>query len=528
MDSRTVLKLLSLICLTALVVASPGCSAILNGWLDPTVVGNYSRSTTAEIRTSLTLEDTPMGIPGAVYPSQDDFELVIREYAVSPGDTLQIEINELRQRLLPFLAQMQVSATGFVNLPVVGRVRAAGLTVPEFEDELRLTLTQNGVLLTPEVTVNPVFLHEATYSIFGIGVSASTNAPLRAGTFAIRRPDMRVLEAINQVGGLNEFVSDIYIFRYDRSASVYRQMLLEDDDFHRDQPEAGSAELDTHEQDYIADSDLPVDTEHADESTDRALEQDLLDAVVEADDSTEMHQESDALLEELEPDPTQPYLWVNGEFVPNPAYPQRRGGGIASRPTPPAMDSAIPTVNWARLAGDTTYRMIQISADVLRSGDPEANIYVRAGDVIRIVSGEIGVYYVMGQVNRVGAFSFNAEAITLKAAIVTAGGLSPLAWPDRCTVYRRLGRREQMIQVDLDRVFAGTDPDFFIKRGDIINVGTHPFAPFLQRIRQATLPNILSTVGYSYTYARNFADVDSFAVRRNPHNEPDRFENLFP
>ena len=156
------------------------------------------------------------------------------------------------------------------------------------------------------------------------------------------------------------------------------------------------------------------------------------------------------------------------------------------------------------------------------------NIYIRAGDAIRIVSGEIGVYYVMGQVNRVGTFAFNAEPITLKAAIAAAGGLSELAWPDRCTIYRRLGQREQMIQVDLDRIFAGKDSDFFIKRGDIINIGTHPFAPFLRRIRDATLPNILSTTGYSFTYARNFADIDSFSVRQNPHNEPDRFPNLFP
>ena len=174
------------------------------------------------------------------------------------------------------------------------------------------------------------------------------------------------------------------------------------------------------------------------------------------------------------------------------------------------------------------YRVIRIAADLLRDGDPEVNIVVRAGDVIRIVSGEIGVYYVMGQVNRVGPFAFNAEPITLKAAIAAAGGLSSLAWPDRCTVYRRIGQREQMIQVNLDRMFAGKEPDFYIKRGDIINVGTHPLAPFLQRLRAWTLPNPTSNVGYSYTYARNFADIDSFAARRNPHNEPDRFPALFP
>jgi protein involved in polysaccharide export with SLBB domain len=172
--------------------------------------------------------------------------------------------------------------------------------------------------------------------------------------------------------------------------------------------------------------------------------------------------------------------------------------------------------------------VLVISAEALRSGDAEINIFVRAGDVIRIVSGQVGVYYVMGQVNRVGTFAFNTEPITLKAAIAAAGGLSALAWPDRCTVYRRLGQREQMIQVNLDRIFAGLDPDFTIKRGDIVNVGTHPFAPFLERIRALSLPNPVNNVGYSFTYARNFADVDSYSVKTNPANEPKKFPNLFP
>jgi len=147
--------------------------------------------------------------------------------------------------------------------------------------------------------------------------------------------------------------------------------------------------------------------------------------------------------------------------------------------------------------------------------------------VIRVVSGEIGVYYVMGQVNRAGPFAFNSEPITLKAAIAIAGGLAPLAWPDRCTVYRKLGQREQMIQVNLDRMFAGKDPDFFVRRGDIINVGTHPFAPFLQRIRAMTLPNIVNSLGFGFSYTRNFADIDSFGSKANPANQPDLLPQLF-
>jgi protein involved in polysaccharide export with SLBB domain len=410
----------------------------------------------------------------------------------------------------------------------VGRVHAAGLTTPEFEDAIRDVLIRAGVLVAPEVTVNPLFLQEATYSVFGVGVSAATNAPLRAGTFPIRRPDLRLLEAINLVGGLNEFVTDIYIFRDDRKESVYRRLLLEEGGQHSGEASSPSSATGIDEEREIEGEEEPAVEERDEEAARRSLEQDLMDVVVSTEEDDGELQESDEIPEGLEPEPTPPYLWVNGELVPNTPYSQQRRGDAVPVPAPPVGDSAIPTVNWSRLAGESTYRVVRISADLLRRGDPEFNIYVRAGDVIRIISGEIGEYYVMGQVNRVGAFRFNLEQVTLKVAIAAAGGLSPLAWPDRCTIYRRLGQREQMIQVDLDRVFAGKDPDFFIKRGDIINVGTHPFAPFLQRIRQATLPNILSTVGYSFTYARNFADIDSFAVRRNPANEPDRFENLFP
>lgn len=501
-----------------------GCNSIRNGWLDPTVLGNFERTITQEIRTSLTLEETPRGIAGSTPPTNEDRRLIIEEYPISAGDTLAIEINELRNRQEVYQSQAIVSSTGYVNLPVVGRVDAVDKTVPEFEAALVAALEEGQVLLSPDVTVNPIFQNRATYSIFGIGASASNNAPLRAGTFPIRRPDLRLLEAINQVGGLNEFVTEVYVFRWDRpptpgSTSPLSQAPIppaNDTRQHHDslaQPTSAS------------DSGDPV-------------QQELFDAVIDPPginagaqsghaDQGAVDRPSD-ILQAMDDDPVPPLLWVNGEFVPNPAF---QGESALSHPGPasaPSFDTALPSINWSRIAGDNAYRILEISADRLRGGDPDVNIYIRAGDVIRIVSGEIGEYYVMGQVNQGGSFRFNAEKITLKAAIAIAGGLSPLAWPDRCTIYRRLGQREQMIQVNLDRIFGGQDPDFLIRRGDIINVGTHPFAPFLARIRALSLPNPVSNVGYSFTYARNFADIDSYAAKQNPSNEPDRFQQLFP
>ena len=67
----------------------------MNAWLDPTLVGAFDRDRTLEIRSSLTLEDTPSGIPGADYPAPIDHVLIEQEYPISSGDTLAIEIDEL-------------------------------------------------------------------------------------------------------------------------------------------------------------------------------------------------------------------------------------------------------------------------------------------------------------------------------------------------------------------------------------------------------------------------------------------------
>ncbi len=182
-----------------------------------------------------------------------------------------------------------------------------------------------------------------------------------------------------------------------------------------------------------------------------------------------------------------------------------------------------PTIDWAQVAGLNEHRVIKISANGLREGDPRQNIVVRAGDIIRLASGEFGEYYVMGQVFRPGAYSLTGRAVTLKTVIAAAGNLAPLAWPENCTVYRRLGDREQMIQVNLDAVFAGKEQDFFIKKDDLVLVGTHPLTPFLAVLRNS----FRMSYGFGFVYDRNFADIDSFGAQANPAVQPRRFPNLF-
>ena len=67
----------------------------------------------------------PPGIPGAVEPTQSDLELQVIEYPISPGDILDIQIEQLQARGTVYLEQVgnRVDNLGQVNIPVLGRVQ---------------------------------------------------------------------------------------------------------------------------------------------------------------------------------------------------------------------------------------------------------------------------------------------------------------------------------------------------------------------------------------------------------------------
>ena len=55
--------------------------------------------------------------------------------------------------------------------------------------------------------------------------------------------------------------------------------------------------------------------------------------------------------------------------------------------------------------------------------------------------------------------------------------------------------------MDLERIFAGEQPDIFLKPDDQILVGTNALAPFLAAVRGA----FRISYGFGFQYDRNFA-----------------------
>lgn len=196
------------------------------------------------------------------------------------------------------------------------------------------------------------------------------------------------------------------------------------------------------------------------------------------------------------------FEWVlrNGQWVPvKPGQPTDNNTGVISQP-----DTRIPGQELAWDDGqETETRLIKIPVAKLLAGDSRYDIIIKPGDSILVPLDVAGEYYLMGNLTRTGPVEMTGGMVTLKQAIATAGNLGPLAWPKRCEIIRRIGRnKEEIVRVDLEKIFNGEQPDIYIKPQDIINVGTHATS-----IWRAVLRNSFrATYGFGFTYDRNFAN----------------------
>ena len=550
-----------------------------NGFLDPSEVGSYGpfgREATLDIRSSLSLQDAPSGVSALSEPQPEDLVPVVQEYKFRVGDSLNVRVYELLQRGTETSIQALVDETGSISIPVVGRFEVAGLTLPEIEAEVVDQLVRRGVLVDPQVIVEPSVRRGMSYTIYGT-VSQPNLYPL--GQY-----DLRLLDAINIAGGLLDQVTEVYVVRGKPPAEP---VLMS-----RSAP-PGSPET------RISDGGLTLSDGHArgglyasagrsavravppdpagfegsatreavrgraptpaDEATPAtpslpqwiyrngewvdtrprpaevatppaggapdsapAARRDLIETMIGPGPGPAPV--TTPAVEPVAPSPSQPrWIYYNGRWIETEAPSSLPAEPPASSPMPVPEPPTQPAIDWSQVAGVNDHRVIKVSGNGLREGDPRQNIVVRAGDAIRVASGEFGEYYVMGQVQRPGAYSLTGRTITLKTAIAAAGNLAPLAWPANCTVYRRLGDREQMIQLNLDAIFAGREQDCFLKQDDLVLVGTHPVAPFLAVLRNA----FRASYGFGFVYDRNFADIDSYNQKINPDNLPKRNPNLF-
>lgn len=120
--------------------------------------------------------------------------------------------------------------------------------------------------------------------------------------------------------------------------------------------------------------------------------------------------------------------------------------------------------------GLTDQLAIEVDALLVR-GDPEANVPIRANDLINIPARVELSVYCLGEVRSPGAITFRStDRITLLAALARAGGLTERA-SKRIRIRRRAGAASGgELVVDYRRVLSGEDPDPELAEGDVVVV----------------------------------------------------------
>lgn len=536
--------------LLLMLTGNAGCfTSWWNGFLNQSELGNFFNQPTSEIRPSISELEEPALLSGATDPTDADLRVVREVPVAEPDDNVIVRIFELLAPGTETAEQKTVQQDGTIYMPVLGWLHVEGLSGREIQEMLVSLLRERQILRDPEVSVTLFKVIQPVFNVIGF-VS-------RPGTFNLVRPDIRLLEALSFAGGLPENAEWIYIYR-------------EDDP----NPDAIDDGVPSYENEGPTTESAPFEPEPGSPSTlwmepsvqddGGGYSQTAWSAMPSAWSQDAPAQNSELLgaaSPVQAPPSTQSAAPAQENALPNwiydPAKDEWRAvapGETVEQPAPPqagpppqsVFDDSIAESGPAATGPTTTSvfepivaaldeeipvnRVIAIPATPLREGDPRYNIVIRERDTIRVTAGEVGEYFMMGHVNRPGAYSINGRKLTLKQAVAAAGGMDQLGWPDRCQIIRRIGEdREQVIQVNLDRIFASQDPDLFLKADDIVNVGSHPVAIFLAVLRSA----FRFTYGFGFVYDRNFGDIDTYGQKPNPAigeaaRRNQRLPGLFP
>jgi polysaccharide biosynthesis/export protein len=477
-----------------------GCSD--QDYLNPTAIGRFRPTPVVNvILDSLGVgEEEPSAYAGAEEPRPADLMESDTDYAIGPGDTLDISIFELLAQGTTALNRYVVTESGKISIPEIGSVQAGGLTERQLESELKQILSP-AILKQPSVTVTLVSSEQKVFTVNGDGVN-------RPGRYPIPRSGFRLTDALATAGSVGQFnVSYVYVTRRitgkepgDEPVSKPTSRLSPRRTTSNGQVVTAAEMVSEEELRSVA---APAGMPERTSSTQEAA---ASTAAAPAKAATEGNGKIEWVFKDGQWVPVQ----TQGKAeTPAPEAPVASRLPAAEEPSGQKPEAATPpSFGWEQLGtAGVQSRLIKIPVKKLLSGDPKYDIVIRASDKITVPLDIVGEFCVYGNVNSVGYIPLTGRPMTLTGAIAAAGGLGQLAWPENVEVRRRIDENhEAIVMVNLKKIAEGTQPDFFIKPHDSINVGTHPSARWLAVLRTA----FRATYGFGFIYDRNFNTRSGF------------------
>ena len=503
---------------------------------DPTAIGYYKPTpTTIPILDRIDIIEEPSKWPQLSKVTAADLMPSDLTYRIAPSDFLDVAIYGLYAPGQQHLVQRRVDQGGYFRVPEVGDVLVAGLTPQGAQDIITAELAKKA-MTHPSVQVDVLDQTGFTYTVYG-GLA-------RWGVFTLRDPNLLLLEALAQTGGVPQTIKNIYVIRQlPVSDAVLPVWDRQDDPSQintKEQPKPYVPEVPAKEpasvpniEDLINQLDIG-DTSPQTNSKDTPAIQEP-DPILEIDqepvDDIQIDEPTIPILpgilqtgdiELIDIDDLAPARVVGNVPVDVDDLPNDYSSQIDSSSAyiyVPESDSWVPVSTDPSLRRpkkqqvrddqDTSQTMLEriivIPWKRLRRGDSSYNIVVRPEDRIYIEPPPIGNLYIRGEVSRPGVYDYpiTGDRITLSQFITAAGDLGPIAVPDKVSITRRIGDNlEATVTLNFAAILQHTEPDIFLKPNDHISVGTSWGATPLAIIRNG----FRSNYGFGFLLDRNFGN----------------------
>ena len=135
---------------------------------------------------------------------------------------------------------------------------------------------------------------------------------------------------------------------------------------------------------------------------------------------------------------------------------------------------------------------VRVSA-LMAAKDGTLNVAVRPGDVVKV--GRQGVIYVVGDVQKPGAFAIQGGRRTALHALALSEGLTPTSAPKKATILRTNAQGDRdLLSVDLDSVMKGKSPDVALQPEDVLFVPKNGAKSFGKAIKDFALIGLRAIV----------------------------------
>ena len=179
-----------------------GCET--DSFVDPSRTGYFETTPSAmPILNRIDVIEQASDGPEFVNPSPADLKPGDLSYRFAPGDVLKVQIPSLMQTGQTEIAERVVNQTGDIQLPVINKVQAAGLTTEQLQKNIEEKL--QGIIKNPKAFVS---LQEGR--AFQFRILGSVDQP---GLYALNKPDLRLLDALATARGASSATSRILVTR---------------------------------------------------------------------------------------------------------------------------------------------------------------------------------------------------------------------------------------------------------------------------------------------------------------------------